>query len=613
MRRIGLSFVLLVLVLVTISVPLMLAQGQTLPEVYAEALGTANLRSGPGQEFDVVGEIAAGTEYRVLQQHALVPWVLLEVPALTSKGGWVFKDLIQIKRGELATVPFTESLDPIPATGLTIGNSTEANPTTTTDNTVPTAASSAGDVVVTLPPAPTANVVTAQLTGRANIRYAPGVEYPPIIMFDEGTVLTILARHASFPWYQVVVDGSPTGTGWVNEGVISIQGDIYTLPVIESTSFDFPTPTATPQTVQVEAVPAGVVANENTTLARTLGQEIDNYLLSQNIAPRTDREASVFVMDLVTGEHFTLNGGVAYSGMSINKIPVLVSYFIQRDRPLETSDAELLASTMICSENTSTNRVMTAVGEGDILLGGQRITQYMQKLGLGDIFVVAPFSTGNPDATPAPVSSVQTTADQQRTQPDAFNQMTVEEQGWLLTSIYQCAANNEGLLREQFPNEITQNECRQMMRVMSGNHIGRLIEAGVPENMIIAHKHGWIENTHGDAGLVFGPQGAYVISMVNHQRGDWLLQDESFPILEEISRLTWNHFNPEFPQTEVASRLVPETCNIYGETVIPDMLGGNIPIPTLPAPQATPQTAVLEVVATEDAEAEVIPTPTATP
>jgi uncharacterized protein YgiM (DUF1202 family)/beta-lactamase class A len=608
MQRIGLSFVLILMIAALVSLPLMLTEAQTLPEVYAQALGTANLRAGPGQEFDVVGEIAAGTDYRILQQHALVPWVLLEVPALNSRGGWVFRELIQITSGDLVTVPFTESFDPIPSTSLAI-----TAPSAAPDSESPSAPQAPSDesattVTPTLPAAVVpANIVTAILTGRSNIRYAPGVEYPPIAMFDAGTVLTILARHASFPWYQVVVEGSPTGTGWINEGVVEVTGDIFTLPVIEATTFDFPTPTATPQTVQVAGVPQGVLANDSPTLAQTLGQQIDNYLLSQNIAPRTDREASVFVMDLVTGEHFTLNGGVAYSGMSINKIPVLVSYFIQRDRPLETSDAELLASTMICSENTSTNRVMTAVGEGDILLGGERITQYMQQLGLGEIFVVAPFFTGDTNATPAPVSSVQTSADQQRTQPDLFNQMTVEEQGWLLASIYQCAANDEGLLRQQFPNQITQNECRQMVRVMSGNRIGRLIEAGVPDGMTIAHKHGWIENTHGDAGMVFGPQGAYVIAMVNHQRGDWLLQDESFPILEEISRLAWNHFNPAFPQEQAETTLVPETCNIYGETVIPDMLGGNIPIPTLPAPAATQ--AVLEVVSTEEAEL----TPTATP
>jgi hypothetical protein len=296
----------------------------------------------------------------------------------------------------------------------------------------------------------------------------------------------------------------------------------------------------------------------------------------------------VFVLDLFSGEHFSLNAGVAYSGMSINKIPVLVSYFLGRDRPLEVGDAELVANTMICSENTSTNQMMTIVGDGDILLGGQRITENMQRLGLGNSFLVAPFFTGNPEATPAPVSSVTTNVDQQRTQPDPFNQLTVEEVGWLLGSMYQCAVDGSGPLIDTFPDQINQTECRQMIRVMSANRIGSLIEAGVLPGTTVAHKHGWIDDTVGDAGLVFGPEGAYVLAMIYHQRIDWALASESFPVLEEVSRQTWNYFNPNNQIEETFPGTVPTTCNIYGEPVVEDMLSGNITIPTPPAPAVTP-------------------------
>jgi uncharacterized protein YraI len=560
-------------------------QAQPGPEVFVEALGSANVRSGPGQEFAVLGEITAGTEYRVVQQHALVPWLLLEIPALPSGGAWVFKDLVSLKRGDLTTVPFTEAFSELPPTGglgiVSSGPSPEqapasdgsANPAST-----PTPA----------PAAPVTNLVTATLTGRSNIRYAPGTDYPTIITLDQGAVLTLLARHSGLPWYQVIVEGSPTGTGWVNEGVIEIQGDVFSLPVISTTVFDFPTPSATPPTVLVGAAPVqGARSSQAAGLATALGETLHAFMLSRGLAPRTDREGSVFVMDLYSGENFILNGGVAYSGMSINKIPVLVSYFIHKNEPLQTSDAELVANTMICSENTATNQMMTVIGDGDILAGGQRISDYMRQLGLGNTFVVAPFSTGNPDATPAPVSSVQTSVDQQRTQPDLFNQMTVEEIGWLLSSIYQCAAEDSGPLRQTFPQQINQLECQQMIRVMQGNKIGRLIEAGSQPGAAIAHKHGWINNTHGDAGIVFGPEGAYVLAMVYHQRGDWLEYDQSFPVLEEISRQTWNYFNPSYALGAPQQNVVPETCNIYGETVIADMLGGNIPIPTLP-PTAAP-------------------------
>ncbi|MFP4321333.1 MAG: serine hydrolase [Anaerolineales bacterium] len=585
-----------------------------LPEVFAEAVGTANTRSGPGTDFDIVAEIASGTPYRVLRQHETLPWLMLELPDTPNRAGWVFRDLVQITQGDLATVPFESRVVEIES----VPSELQAAPATANPEQSPTPMATVNPEANAIQA--TTDVITARLTGRSNIRYAPGVDYPVIVTLDAGAVLTVLARHASLPWYQVVVEGSPTGAGWVFEEVIEIDGDAFALDVISETVFDFPLPSPTPNTVVVVPPPftasEAEFASDSARLARTLGEPLHSFMLSQGLAPRTDREGSLFVMDLLTGEHFTLNGGVAYSGMSIMKIPVLVSYFIQRDRGLERADAELVAETMICSENTSTNRMMTLIGDGDILAGGQRVTEYMQQFGLGNSFVVAPFFTGNPDATPAPVTSLTTNVDQQRTLPDPFNQMTVEEIGWLLGSMYQCAAEGSGPLTDTFPDQLNQLECQQMIRVMSANRIGALIEAGVQPGATVAHKHGWIDNTHGDAGIVFGPEGRYVLVMIYHERTQWLDFSRSFPVIEEIARQTWNHFNPNNTISQTFAQDVPATCNIYGEPVIEDILSGNVGLPPLSASANTPPPAAQEPSPpAEDAAptATPSPTPSATP
>ena len=46
---------------------------------------------------------------------------------------------------------------------------------------------------------------------------------------------------------------------------------------------------------------------------------------------------------------------------------------------------------------------------------------------------------------------------------------------------------------------------------MAQNKIGSLLEEGVPQETAVAHRHGWISDTHGDAGIVFTPEGNYVI------------------------------------------------------------------------------------------------------
>lgn len=553
-----------------LSVPIIFAETFSQnADVYVEAYGTANLRSGPSTDFAVVYEIAVGTEYRVLKQHALVPWLLLEVPGIPTGAGWVFSDLVQLKRGSLSTVPYESEFFELPL--LAPGPTAVVTLTSSPEN-LPTA---------TLTPAAE---VTARLLGRSNMRYGPGIDYPVLITLDGGTSLPVLARHSTFPWYKVA---TPNGEGWVFADNVEIQGNIYTVEVISSLAIPYPTPTATPDTVVVSASPLGDFGSTETTLANTLGLQIDQYLLSQGLAPRTDREASVFVMDLQTGEHFTLNGGVAYSGTSINKISILVGYFLHKNDPIKEEDAMLMANTMICSENITTNQMLASIGDGDVGVGGERVSQMMQDLGLGNTFVRSSFDTGIPDPTPVPFAMPITQADQTRTQPDPYNQITVEEIGWLLGGMYQCAADGTGPLIDRFGTQLNQQECQQMLRVMRANKIGALIEAGVGAEALIAHKHGWVNNTHGDAGIVFGPEKNYVIAMIYHERTSWLNYEQSFPVLEEISRTVWNYFNPSAAIPSTTPKDVPETCNIFAEPVIPDLLGGDITLP-IPQPQNQP-------------------------
>jgi len=115
-----------------------------------------------------------------------------------------------------------------------------------------------------------------------------------------------------------------------------------------------------------------------------------------------------------------------------------------------------------------------------------------------------------------------------------------------MAMIYYCAETGGGTLIAAFNNEITQEECQLLIDIMSQNFIGSLIEEGVPNETSVAHKHGWISDTHGDAGVVYTPNGDYVIVMFLHQT-EWLEWAESSPLMADISRATYNYFNFDTP------------------------------------------------------------------
>jgi beta-lactamase class A len=81
---------------------------------------------------------------------------------------------------------------------------------------------------------------------------------------------------------------------------------------------------------------------------------------------------------------------------------------------------------------------------------------------------------------------------------------------------------------------------------MSRNQIGSLLEEGIPPGTRVAHRHGWISDTHADAGIVYSPGGNYVIVAILYKQ-DWLEWEVSSPLLAEISRATYNFFNFDNP------------------------------------------------------------------
>ena len=589
-------------------------------EVFAEAIGQANLRTGPGIDYPVIADITTGTRYRVLAQHSQVPWLRLDVRAASPYQAWVFADLVNVY-GSLGSVPLENgfpAVEDIPPTATRLSpleppalppdaappSALQQATATTTPNqdTLGQDTPSQDEPLATPPqaqeqppvappdtptpaaPTPTLSGAIVTTQGEANLRYGPGTEYdPPIAELQPGASYRLLEFHALVPWVHIAVPDAPGGDGWVFREIVEISGDASAMPYTSNFQFEVPALTPTPQIVVAAGGPSSGAALPGGELAQTLGLDLHNYLLDNNFTPFTDRFGAVFVLDLATGDSFALNDDVAFSGMSLTKIPILAAFFEHHDGPLSEEHAYWLANTMMCSENITTNRLLEAIGDGDPYRGAQRVTGFMQTLGLNGTFLVSPYTTGiepPANATPAPaVSTMSTGADQTSAQPDPFNQLVPSDLGWLLAGIYQCAQDGTGLLVEHYPDAFTVQECRQMLRAMDANEIGVFLEAGVPPETTVMHKHGWISDTHGDAGIVIAPEKAYVFVAALYGE-NWLEFDRSAPVLAEIARRTWNALVPERPVAEIAEKIVPAECDARSDPVYAALLSTQ----PLPAP-----------------------------
>ena len=265
--------------------------------------------------------------------------------------------------------------------------------------------------------------------------------------------------------------------------------------------------------------------------------------------------AEVYFEDLQTGEAIQLalrNGsevepGVAFTAASTMKLPIMVATMRREAEPPPEELQDLFERMIVLSENPPADRLMERI---DAVRGPILVTEDLHKLGLENSFIGGYFYLG------APLLQQFETPANRRTDvnlfPDIYNQTTPAEMGRLLTAIYDCAQGRRGLLEQAFPGEISRSECEFMLSYLQRNHNGLMIEAGVPEGTLLAHKHGWIEEADGllhtisDVGLVQSPGGDFVLVVYLYDFSQ-LRFSAANQLIAELANTAYNYFNRQSP------------------------------------------------------------------
>lgn len=251
---------------------------------------------------------------------------------------------------------------------------------------------------------------------------------------------------------------------------------------------------------------------------------------------------SLYVQDLQTGDILVRDPDVAVAGMSLVKIPIMVETYRVLDGEPNVYHTKLLTETAELSGNYSANLLLGLVsGDDDPYNGTDAVTASLRQWGLYNTFLAAPYDSIPREGRPVTFVTPANSRLDVTTNPDPNMQTTARDLGQLLSWVYACAQGDVDTPLSTYAAGLTGGDCTAVLNLMTRNNIDSLIEAGVPDSVPIAHKHGWIGDTHGDAGVVFAPGGAYVVVMLLH-KPEWLEWDESSPLMAEMSRLAYVHF-----------------------------------------------------------------------
>ena len=352
-------------------------------------------------------------------------------------------------------------------------------------------------------------------------------------------------------------DSGPGSTGFdlsnltFQSGAAGAQLDIdQSMDIVEQTLFN-----PDPGTRTVELPTVGVNSGESS--MDDLRAALIAFMESQGfLYDGETTKGSVFVLDLTTGEEMAILADVAHSAVSTIKIPIMINYYRNLVTSPPVDEAYLLASAIICSHNTGANFIMQVSSDSrtDIIQGMQKTSQTMLTAGAINSWITSPLFVGADGEYPiiAVPDRPNLPNQEHNAQPDPLNQTTAEDMGTLMALIYDCAIHDGGL-RAVFPEEITRDECQQMIEVLSGVKFSRFSELGIPDGTPIAHKVGYGAETVGDVALIFSPGADYVFVVYIWEEdldNDFITELDKWDLIDEMSRIVYNYFNPTAPLTE---------------------------------------------------------------
>lgn len=254
-----------------------------------------------------------------------------------------------------------------------------------------------------------------------------------------------------------------------------------------------------------------------------------------------DGVVGLYVLDLDTGRELAYNGDVAFSGLGVLRLPILVAAYAQLEAPFDPATRQLISEALASDNNgvAAANALLALIGNGDSLAGAGQVTALMKSLGLVNTFIALPY-----DATPEQPVNITTPANslaEVNTDADPARQTTPADSGQLLQMIYQCARNG-GALLAALPGRLTPAECRELLEALSAVRSGNLLETGLPPEARLAHRPAWSTDTHADAGVIFSPGGDYVVAVFvwRPEYLDWAL---SAPLIADLNKAVYNYFN----------------------------------------------------------------------
>ena len=250
--------------------------------------------------------------------------------------------------------------------------------------------------------------------------------------------------------------------------------------------------------------------------AATTSERQDNALAARlaTIAAGFPGYAGIYIHEMRSGRTAAWNDEARFPAASTVKLGLLVAALDRYGpRPELNPTIYDMRTLAAWSSNLAANRLLRALGSGDIATGGRIVKERLRRMGATRSTYPGEYRVGTAHiATPTepPLLSRRTT--------------TARDLGRVLITLQAAAAGNASAQRVA---GLSHHEARVGLALLldsqpSGDNIGlfRPWLASLPA----AQKHGWISSARHTAAIVYGPRGPVVVVLTTYQEGLTLIQ-----------------------------------------------------------------------------------------
>jgi len=291
--------------------------------------------------------------------------------------------------------------------------------------------------------------------------------------------------------------------------------------------------------------------------AMPVSSEVLNAAVAQ-MAERWQGIVGIYVLNLDTNEVVaSLNENTVFSGASVMKVPILIHAYANV-KSFNEKQVAWMRRMIIDSDNIAANRMLATSmnGEGteSAYQGAQDMNEMFKALGLEHTYQNLPYEArdyligtlnysikGGPKEEGTPPF----------TDADPMLRTTPREMATVFHALYQCS-QSDGPLRALYPETLTAERCTEMLLLMRENADYTRMMRGLPDDVVVSHKSGWIEDMQADVGIITTPaQQQYLMAIYVYRPigadGAYLTDPVASDAISGFARLIHSAFVPGTP------------------------------------------------------------------